>query len=101
MNFQDKNMNKILSVKEKDMIIDLVTNDGDKSSWRKVTRRFRVIAEIKNFYRLILVEVGDEFELRTQSWGGGFVKEGWCDNRTIILHDEQINEMKRTIDGWR
>jgi len=96
-----KNIIRILSITEKDMITDLVTNDGDKSSWRKVTRRFKIIHEVKNFYRLILVEVGENFELRRQSWGGGFVKEGWCTNLTINLTDHEIDDMKETIDKWR
>ena len=101
MNSQDEYIKKILSLKEEDMITDLVTNDSNHSTYRKVSRRFIVIREIKDFYRLILVEVGNELELITQSWGGGFVKEGWCDNRSIALTVDEINEIKEIVDKWK
>ncbi len=88
---------QLLNIKQENMITDLV-NDPEPSSYHKVTRRMKIISEWKGG-RYILVEMPDEYQLRLQGWGGGFVKEGWCTNASFSLSECDINNMKIIIDS--
>ncbi len=100
MSSQDENVRRILSVKEEDMIVDLVTNYGEPSSWRRVTRRMKVLSEW-NGGRLILVDMPDFVEIRRQNRHEFWNKEWlWETNLTLNLTSEETNKIKETIDGW-
>ena len=92
---------KLLSIVERDCVIDVVSlGNAYLNKEIRVTRRAKVISEIKNIHRLILVEVDNGFELRSQTWGCGWIKDGWCNWRTTRLSEDEVNKIKEAIDSW-
>lgn len=96
----DKYLERLLAVNENELIVDSVTNTGDPSSWRNVTRRMKVISEW-NGGRLILVDMPNGVELRRQNKHEFWNKEWiWNTNLTLSLTDEEVNKIKGIVDGW-